>query len=85
LAERHREVREFHHQFNARRRRALVDAIAQGVEAGEIADHATPEAAAIALAGAITYQRLMTDVPFDPARVDELIRSVLGDPPAVRP
>lgn len=84
-SERHREVREFHHQFNARRRRALVDAIAQGVEAGDIADHVTPEATAIALAGAITYRRVMTDVPFDPARVGELIRSVLGDPPVERP
>lgn len=84
-AERHDEVRAVHHRYNAGRRQALVDAITRGVAAGEIADHVDPDLAATALAGAIIYRRLMTPDPFDPAQVDDLVRSVLGDPPPASP
>lgn len=81
-AERHPEVREFHHRYNAQRRRALVDAIAQGVSAGEIDEQVDPDLAALALAGAIMYRRLMTGRRFDPERVGDLVDTVLGEPPA---
>lgn len=84
-AERHREVRQFHHRFNEQRRTVLVGAIAEGVAAGEIPGHVDPEMAALALVGSIVYQRVMTSHPFDPRRVDELITTVLGDPSASHP
>ena len=78
-AERDPEVRRFHHAYNAKRRQRLVDVIAEGVKAGDFPAGLDPEIAALALIGPIFYRRLMTDKPFDPARVDELIRTVLGD------
>jgi TetR/AcrR family transcriptional regulator of autoinduction and epiphytic fitness len=80
-AERDQEVREFHHGYSARRRQALVDAIARGVAEGDIAATTDPELAAIALSGAIIYRRVMTGEPFDPARTDDLVRTVLGEQP----
>lgn len=84
-AERHPDVRAFHHGYNDRRRKTLVDAIAEGVTAGEIAARVDPELAAIALAGTVIYARVMTGQRFDPDRVPELIDTVLGDPPAAPP
>ena len=83
-AERHPEVRAFLHRFNDQRGRALVDAVADGVTSGEIADQVDPELAAAALAGTIIYRRVMTGERFDPARVPQLIVTVLGEPPARR-
>jgi TetR/AcrR family transcriptional regulator of autoinduction and epiphytic fitness len=80
-AERHREVRRFHHRYSDRRRQTLVDAIAEAVAAGEVARHVDPDLAAVALAGAIMYPRLMTAGRFDPDRVTELVDMVLGAPP----
>jgi AcrR family transcriptional regulator len=77
-AERDREVRRFHHTYNAQRRQRLVDAIAEGVEAGDFPARLDPELAALALIGPIFYRRLMTGQPFEPARVGELIDTVLG-------
>lgn len=77
-AERNPEVRQFHHGYNARRRKALEDAIAAGVEAGDFPSSVEPRLAAQALAGAVFYQRLMTSEPFDPDRVDDLVALVLG-------
>jgi hypothetical protein len=37
-----------------------------------------PELAATPLAGAIVYRRLMTDQPFAPAQVPDLLVTVLG-------
>jgi len=81
----HRDVRDFHHQYNASRRRALVEAIAAGIAAGDIADDVDPALAALALAGPIVYRRLMTGDSFDPNQVDQLIDLVLGEPPARSP
>jgi TetR/AcrR family transcriptional regulator of autoinduction and epiphytic fitness len=82
-AERDPDVRRFLHGYNARRRRALVVAIAEGCANGDLRDDIDPELAATALAGAIIYRRVMTDQPFDPAQVPALIGSVLGSDPAV--
>jgi AcrR family transcriptional regulator len=84
-AERHPEVRAFHHRFNDGRRKALTDAIADGVAAGEITDRIDPELAATALAGAIIYRRVMTGERFVPMRVSDLMTTVLGEPPPTRP
>lgn len=81
-AERHPDVRRFHHGFNDRRRSALVAAIAEGVATGDISGRVDPELAALALAGAIVYRRVMTGERFDPQRVAELIDTVLGEPPS---
>lgn len=80
-AERSREVREFHHGYNARRGQALVDTIAAGIAAGEISESIHPELAAVAMAGPIIYQRVMTSKTFDPDQVEELVNMVLGDRP----
>ena len=86
-AERDGTVRDFHHRYAARRRQALIDTIADGVAAGDFPSHLDAELAAVALAGAIFYRRLMTGEPLDPARVPALIDTVLGPadprPPAV--
>lgn len=77
-AEHNSEVRRFHHAYNARRRQALEEAVASGVQAGDFPTSLDAGLAARALAGTIFYQRLMTSEPFDPDRVDELIDLVLG-------
>jgi len=84
-AERHSDVRSFHHRFNDQRRKALVDAIAEGVTAGEVPPRVDPDLAAVALAGAIIYRRVMTGERFDPERVSDLIDTVLGEPPTLPP
>jgi hypothetical protein len=81
-AERHRGVQQFHHQYSDRRRQALVDTIADAVAVGEVARHVDPDLAAVALAGAIMYPRLMTGGRFDPDRVTDLVDLVLGAPPS---
>ena len=70
-AARHPAMREINIAFATRRRRALVEALAE-------ADAADPELAALALAGAIVYARVMTEEPIDPARAEELVSVVLG-------
>jgi TetR/AcrR family transcriptional regulator, regulator of autoinduction and epiphytic fitness len=72
------DVRAFHHGYAATRRRALVDALADGVRSGTFPAHVDPEATSRALAGAIVYSRVMTAEPFDPADVPVLLESVLG-------
>ena len=67
-AERDERVRGFHHRYSAERRQALIDLIARGVQRGEIDTSVDPELATTTLLGAIFYQRLMTDQPFNPRR-----------------
>src|SRR5471032_3208316 len=55
-AQRDPRVREFHHQYSAERRQALVDVITEGVEAGEFGAEVDPELATLALLGPIFYR-----------------------------
>jgi TetR/AcrR family transcriptional regulator, regulator of autoinduction and epiphytic fitness len=77
-AEQDATVREFLHQYSARRRQALVNAIAAGVETGEFPVRLDPEIASLALSGAIFYRRLMADEPVDPLEIPALVDTVLG-------
>ncbi|HEX2027900.1 MAG TPA: TetR/AcrR family transcriptional regulator [Nitriliruptorales bacterium] len=79
-AERDEELRELFHAYSTNRRRALVDAIAAGIDADLIDETVDPELAAHALAGAIFYARLMTPTPLDDRAVDQLMNTVLGAP-----
>ena len=71
-------VRDFHHAYSARRRRRLTDAIAGGVETGEFPSRVDPDAASVALAGAMFYLRLMTPDAPDADFIRRLVDSVLG-------
>lgn len=73
-------VRAFHQTYNARRRAALVDSIAEGATAGDFPADTDPEVAALALAGALFYRRLMTDQPPTPLLVTALVETVLQTP-----
>ena len=84
-AEREPEVRRFFHAYNARRRQRLIDAIAEGVTAGDFPTALDPELAALALIGPIFYRRLMTDPPFEPERVGPRMDTVLGTAAGTRP
>jgi len=71
-------VREFHHAYSAGRRQRLTDTIAVGVEAGELPDRIDPDAASVALAGAMFYRRLMTADNPDADFITRLVDTVLG-------
>ncbi|OBF35983.1 TetR family transcriptional regulator [Mycobacterium sp. ACS1612] len=71
-------VRDFLHGYSARRRQRLTDAIAAGVEAGAFPPRVDPEAASVALAGAMFYRRLMTADPPDADFITRLVDTVLG-------
>lgn len=77
-AERDPTLRRLHHHYNDRRRVALVTAIAAAVEAGEVRPGIEPELAAVALAGAVVYRRLMTSQPLRNDEVERLVETVLG-------
>jgi AcrR family transcriptional regulator len=78
-AQRDPKLRRLHHHYNDRRRAALVAAIAAAVEAGQARAGIDPELAAIALAGAVMYRRLMTSRPLRDDEVEPLIATVLGE------
>jgi AcrR family transcriptional regulator len=77
-AERDSELRDLFHAYTAERRRTLVDAIAAGVGSRDFPAGLDPELAAVALAGAVMYRRLMTPSPMRPGEVEALIATVLG-------
>jgi TetR/AcrR family transcriptional regulator of autoinduction and epiphytic fitness len=77
-AERDADLRDLFHDYTARRRQALIDALAAGVASGVFPASVDPELAAAALAGAVMYRRLMTPTPLDPADADALVTTVLG-------
>ncbi len=77
-AERDPTLRQLHHHYNDRRRAALVTAIAVAVEAGDVRSDVDPELAAVAIAGAVVYRRLMTARPLRDDEVEPLIDTVLG-------
>ncbi|MBY5161938.1 TetR/AcrR family transcriptional regulator [Salsipaludibacter albus] len=76
-AERDEAVAESFHADNDDRREALVQLVAAGVEAGTFRD-VDPTLAALALAGAVVYRRLMTATPLATADVARLVDTVLG-------
>jgi TetR/AcrR family transcriptional regulator, regulator of autoinduction and epiphytic fitness len=80
-AERDPELRVLLNDYTTDRRRALVDAVASGIDAGQIDDTIDPELAAHALSGAIFYARLMTSTPMTQSDIDQLITTVLSPPP----
>ncbi|CAA9246663.1 MAG: hypothetical protein AVDCRST_MAG76-2056 [uncultured Acidimicrobiales bacterium] len=77
-AERDPTLRRLHHHYNDRRRTALVTAIADAVEAGDVRSDIDPQLAAVAVAGAVVYRRLMTSRPLCDDEVEPLIDTVLG-------
>ena len=81
-AERDGSIRSLFHRYSALRRRPLQDAIARGIESGDVPSYVNPERAAEALSGAIFYRRLMTDAPVAAEEVPQLIATVLGPPKA---
>jgi TetR/AcrR family transcriptional regulator, regulator of autoinduction and epiphytic fitness len=56
----------------------LTDTIANGVEAGEFPARIDPDAASVALAGAMFYRRLMTADAPDADFITRLVDTVLG-------
>jgi TetR/AcrR family transcriptional regulator, regulator of autoinduction and epiphytic fitness len=77
-AEHHPDARRFLHDFSARRRAALVEAIREAVAEGEARPDLDPEQAALALSGAVIYRRLMSDRACSGADVERLADTVLG-------
>ncbi|WP_157015102.1 TetR/AcrR family transcriptional regulator [Mesorhizobium xinjiangense] len=75
---RHAEVAQFLHSYSARRRRTLVDLLREGVASGELPAEFDAEMAALALSGAIFYQRSMTPEPFAADDIPSLVTLVLG-------
>jgi len=71
-AEADSELARIHHADSARRFEALVHAVA------EAAPNRDPRFAASALAGAVTYQRLVLGEPLEPADAQSLVDTVLG-------
>jgi TetR/AcrR family transcriptional regulator of autoinduction and epiphytic fitness len=71
-------VRDFLHRYSARRRQRLTDTIAAGVEAGELPSRIDPDAASVALAGAMFYRRLMTADAPDAEFIGRLVDTVFG-------
>jgi TetR/AcrR family transcriptional regulator of autoinduction and epiphytic fitness len=71
-------IRDFFHAYSAQRRRRLTDTIAAGVEDGDFAVRIDPDAASVALSGAVFYRRLMTSDPPDAAFIESLVETVLG-------
>lgn len=64
---------QLHRDDNARRFDALVGAVS------DAAPHVDATVAASALAGAVTYRRLMLGDPLDAADVEPLVSTILGD------
>ena len=77
-AERQAAVATFLHRYSAERRQALVDLLADGVRAGELAPGFDPELAAMVLGGPIFYSRFLCPAPYPRSRVTELVDFVLG-------
>lgn len=77
-SEHHADVRAFHHGYAERRRGALVALLERGRASGRLPAALDPELAAIALAGAVIYRRVMTGEPFPASDAERLVDTVLG-------
>lgn len=76
-AEQNPEVAQFLHAYSFGRRQALVEALADGVEGGELPEDINPDLASLALSSPIIYCRLMTSKPFERSQVKALMETVL--------
>ncbi|HKS99620.1 MAG TPA: TetR/AcrR family transcriptional regulator [Rugosimonospora sp.] len=81
-AQRDPRLRALLHGYAAQRRRELADVIAQGIHGGELSAGLDPDLVAVTLLGPIFYLGLMSARPFAPQRASDLVRTVLGIPPA---
>ena len=79
-AERDPEVQALQRRIAMERRQVLVDLLAEGVEAGEIAPSADLGLLAECLVGPILVRRLLLHEPFDPAAVPALVQQLLPAP-----
>jgi TetR/AcrR family transcriptional regulator of autoinduction and epiphytic fitness len=71
-------VRRFLHEYSAQRRQRLTETVVDGIASGEFPDRIDPDAASVALSGALFYRRLMTDDPPDADLVRAVVDTVLG-------
>lgn len=71
-------IRDFFHAYSAQRRQRLTDTIAAGLADGQFPATIDPEAASVALSGALFYRRLMTSDALDAEFISSLIDTVLG-------
>lgn len=74
--ERDQTIMQLFHRYNDDRRRAPIDAIATGIDTGQL-DTLDPELTALAPAGPITYRRVMTGTPLPADHIDDLIDQVI--------
>ncbi len=77
-AERDPEVLAIHKRLAAERRQVMVDLLAEGVAAGEIAAATDLALLGECLVGPIIVRRLLLHEPLDPAAVPSLVEQVLG-------
>lgn len=80
-AERDERLAKLLHGYSDRRRAALVAAIADAREKGEVGTSVDPELAAAALAGAIFYRRMATSERLTAGDAEALVDTVLGAAP----
>lgn len=76
-AERDPEILAIHRRVAGERRQVLVDLLAEGVEAGEIAADVDIGLLGECLIGPIIIRRLLLHEPFDPADVPALVDQVM--------
>ncbi len=72
------EVRAFHLRFSQQRRQVLVDMVKAGQANGDIEPALDADRITEILVGPLFYRRLMSDKPFPPSGVPDLIATVLG-------
>ncbi|KUH70276.1 TetR family transcriptional regulator [Mycolicibacterium novocastrense] len=77
-AETEPDIRRFFHAYSAQRRQRLTATIASGVGDGQFPARIDPEAASVAMSGALFYRRLATTEPADSEFLTALIDTVLG-------
>ena len=72
------DVRAFHYRFSGQRRQVLAGMIRDGQAAGDIDPELDADRATEILVGPLFYRRLMTEDPYPPADVGDLVTTILG-------
>lgn len=72
------DVRAFHHRFSGQRRQVLSSMIRDGQAAGDIDPELDADRVTEILVGPLFYRRLMTEDPYPPADVGDLVTTILG-------